>query len=67
MLAKKVLEAYYPIGAKIGKEYASIIVDSETYERMTFISANDGKVEFWDAFGKVYTFNIFSSRIELKQ
>jgi hypothetical protein len=65
MLAKKVLEAYYPIGASKGKEYASIKVDSETYERMTFIGTNNGEAEFWDALGKVYNFNIFQCKIEL--
>jgi hypothetical protein len=66
MLAVKVLEAYYPIGARKGKEYSQILVDGEKYARMTFIDHHGDEVEFWDAFGKIYKFNVFQSKIELK-
>jgi len=66
MLAQKILDAYYPIKASKGTEYASIIVDNETYDRMTFIGVDGNEIEFWDAVGKVYKFNVFLSKIELK-
>jgi hypothetical protein len=67
MLAKRLLEAYFPIGARKGKEYAAVIVGDDTYEEMTYISSNGETVEFWDKYGKPYTFNLSQVKIELRK
>lgn len=65
-MADAVLESYYPVGARKGKEYSCVFVDGEKYDKMTFIDQQEDEAEFWDAFGKRYVFNVFSSKIELK-